>query len=131
MTRRITAESLQKQIDEIVRLQKLLDGEVKIFVQNKDIPLDERWDFFVKSECGEEKGWVEHVKSLEDNDIEYYDDFYFERHQTVTMNSIAERLYDWIRWPDKEFSEEKLKKIYDDFREEAIAKFIKSFEYDW
>lgn len=103
---------------------------VKQYVQDTSIDLDERWEIFEKSDLGEHQSWIAHFDSLHD-DICMYDGLvHVDRHQIVTVFDIVERYNDDLRSDDIEDWE---KFGFDPvaFKEEALAKFIKSWEYDW
>jgi hypothetical protein len=71
-------------------------------------------DMFPKSE------WIIHYKELESNNINYYDDFNYERHETVNLVNLVERVEDY----DLDIDIDKLK-------EEVLEHGYSNFNFDW
>ena len=98
-----------------------LTKKVKSFCQNKEYPLDDRWNLFINSNFGEHKSW--HAKFEGINSDRYYNDFYIEKYETVQVNYLLERGIE-VQILD---SDDKINA----FKENVLKQFIKSFETDW
>lgn len=92
-----------------------LTKKVKEYCQNKEFPLDKRWDLFIESDFGKHEGWCIDLNSIN------LDNFYAQkdRHQTF----IVDDLIFWLS--DHAYTN------IDEIKEELLQMFIKSFEYDW
>jgi hypothetical protein len=115
-------------IDNIRKSEAQLTGRVKTFVQNKDIPLEDRWEVFIEARCGHEEPFIQHFKSINDDILNAYEYImYFERREVLAMDDVWERMMDskeeiLERHPDTDF---------DAFREEVLDKFLWSYVMDW
>ena len=115
-------EKTKKAVAAFKEIRSALSDSVKAIVQNREIPLDDRWDLFIDSDFGEESGCIVDLESI---DLEnYYGDSWINRYQTLDFGIIIEHLTD-----DAEDAED-LKAIQN-AKEEILQKFIKSFIYDW
>lgn len=100
---------------------------------NKNVPLETRWDFFVKygDMIGNTDGGICHFdveKKLSDGEISWYDDFYKERYATIIMHEVIQRISDDIDdFSKKGWTQELLR----EFQEEILAKNLYSFILDW
>ena len=98
-----------------------LTQKVKSFCQNKEYPLNERWNLFIDSNFGEYKYWYAEFEGINSN--RYYDDFNIEKYETVQVKYLLERGIE--------------KQILDSndkinaFKEDVLKQFIKSFKFDW
>lgn len=113
-------------LNELNRLEKLTNevtDKVKAYVQDISIPLDNRWELFIKSDLGEEIRFVEDFGPL-GNVYEYYD-FFFDRNQTVDLASFIANIEEGV------YSIKITKEEINIIKEEILGKFIKSFIYDW
>jgi len=92
-----------------------LTQKVKSFCQNKEYPLDDRWNLFIESDLGEHQSWY-----LDLNSVDLYN-YYSnrERHQKIESKYL-------IFWLD-----EHAYTNVNEIKEEILQLFIKSFEYDW
>jgi hypothetical protein len=63
-------------------------------IENKDIPLDVRWDLWLgaPSEMKERQGWVVHFKNLPDDLIGIDGPIWAERRETIYCADIVDRL---------------------------------------
>lgn len=146
-------------------------SKLKVYVTDKNIPLDERWDVFIKSELGYEEDCIQSFKSLAP--VKYFarnpieDALYenYEKYMTIDVEYLYEELleeyfktpkqiYSNGAWYDTgEFNEYGfigrpflIDQIYNDpnpveytftqqdadnFREEVLGAFLKSFRFDW
>ena len=94
-----------------------LTEKLKIYVKDKNIPLEIRWELFVESELGKTDDWVLHLTSVDLDS--FYGDSYLNRGQIVN----ADMILDWVveEHPEKE----------DEVMEELLDQFIYSFIFDW
>jgi hypothetical protein len=106
---------MKEKIEKFLKLKKDLTSELKKWVKDKSIPLEERWDVFVDSELWENDCYIIHSDVL-DLDRCYSN---MDRHETINVEWILEY-----------FSDEPKEKL-DKFKEEILENFIYSFTYDW
>lgn len=134
-------------VEEMLYHQDHITEKLKVWVVDKDIPLEERWDTFIKSGLGEHHVFLVKFKSLGEDFISYDGKFHAERHQTVDVEDIEQILLDghghwegdwegrWDgdgHWKGEEFiHEEYPEEMIAEFKEEVLEKFLKSFEFDW
>jgi hypothetical protein len=118
-----------------------LTQKVKSFCQNKEYPLDARWNLFINSDFGEHKNYIQHFDTI---DLEYLRDFYkYELIESdylidIYFDYMSEDLYDNLditcNYGTDEyqlFIETHVNPKIDIFKEEILQLFIKSFTYDW
>ncbi len=110
---------MKEKIEQLGKLKVEITSELKEWVKDKSIPLDERWDTFFKSGLGRHISSIETFVNLTGNDI--CSVFQPSRHETIHLGDIAEYGISSIE------SEE----AYNEFREDVLNKFVKSFEWDW
>ena len=98
-----------------------LTKKVKEYCQNKEYPLDDRWNLFINSNFGKHKEYYAEFEGIDSD--RYFDDFYIEKYATVEVKYLLERGID--------------KQILDSddqintFKEDVLEQFIKSFIFDW
>jgi hypothetical protein len=118
-----------------------LTQKVKSFCQNKEYPLNVRWNLFIDSDFGEHEFYIPNFKTIS---IERLQDF--ERHYTIYSIDLIELYEDYISdklYEDNQYTFKYSSEEYDNFiknecdpltnlfKEEILQLFIKSFEYDW
>lgn len=120
-------------------------SSVSELLKNKTIPLQTRWDFFIKHGdiIGNTKSWVCHfevekklipanLKNRVDNnyigEISWYDDFYKERGNTIIMNNIVQSIYDSM---DRFMKQGWTPELVIEFQEEILSQNLYSFTNDW
>ncbi len=109
-----------------------LREDLKIWVVNKDIPLDERWELFIKSELGESEGWNLNLNSLPRDYVSYDGSISCERYQTMRMEEVIDVLEYQVGNLDSRYVHKDAKYVcIEDVKEEILEKFIKSFTFDW
>ena len=101
----------------------------KDYINNKDIPLNDRWEVFKEAPADWKNRYywlcqfkVENKLSRE---ISWSDDFYIDKHQTVDMVNIIERLEDD---PTRFFNKGWTKELIEEFKEDILQGNIGSFE---
>ena len=82
--------------------------------------MQDRWDLFKHSEFGEESAGVESFKSF---DIDFID---FAKYETVYLIDVLARIKDYLE--DEEEDEED---VIENFKEEVLEKWMKSFINYW
>ncbi len=110
---------MKEKIQQLKDLKQELTLELKEWVKDKTIPLDERWDLFFQSDLGDHRTWIEDFKNLDSDNIAKNRDV--NRHETIYLDTIEEWYIKSIEDSEK----------YDEFREDVLSKFIQSFEWDW
>ena len=98
-----------------------LTKKVKEYCQNKEYPLDDRWDLFINSNFGKHKEYYVEFEGINSN--RYYDDFYIEKYETVQVKYLLKRGI------EKQILDSDYK--INMFKEDVLTEFIKSFEYNW
>lgn len=130
-------------LENMQKLQAKLE-EIKpnfaIYIQNKAIPLDERWAVFVlaPSNLKDHEEYGPNFETLHPDFIMYDGPVHMERGQTMStldlIESIEESLKDLAdnSYCGREWAE-KLFKLVDinALKEEIMEKNLKSFNYDW
>jgi len=116
--------TLHDRVDVFIGGKEALVNEVQLFIANKDLPLDDRWALFDKAESLLPiDSWVITLNQVEGKGYEWYDDFGFERFETVRFTSVLDRVLD---------DTEKFKKIViRDLMEEILSTGMAGFKYDW
>ena len=108
---------MKEQIEELEKLKLKITANLKEWVKDKSVSLDERWNVFFKSGLGMHVGSIEDFVNLDPDD--YCDNV--SRCETIDLQDIRD-------WGIKSIE---LNEDYDAFREDVLNKFIKSFEWDW
>ncbi len=93
-----------------------LTQELKEWVKDKSISLDERWEVFIESDLGTHKCSYEDFAHF--NSDMYCDDT--RRGATIYLSDVE----------DTYFENNTLEEI-NEFKEDVLNSFIKSFEFDW
>ena len=107
-------------------MKSMKESFVKV-IQDKSLPLKDRWKLFndAPKEFREENDWVEDFDSI--GDVNWYDDFYYERYQVVYTVDIVDRIVDKQQYPQFKDNPEKLNEL----KEEILSKNLWSFKFDW
>ena len=113
--------------------------KIKEYCQNKNYPLDKRWELFIDSSFGFYERWHVDFDTVE---IEQMRDF--NRYEEVYANDLIDLYFDYIdaklhkelkeesdNMSDKFFIKNYVNPKVDIFKEEILEKFIRSFTYDW
>lgn len=115
-------DELKMEIKKFKNAEKDIKEYLSKYIKKKNIPVNERWAMFVEnSELFPTNTWVMYFKELEDNNIEYYDDFGFERHTTVDLCDMVVDMLD-DGWSDINF---------DALREDIMSRGYSKFVFDW
>ena len=129
-------------LNSLIMAKEAIDSNLKTFMAaltDTSIPLDDRWNAF-KILC--RKDILTDVESYGDgnvsllrfdrgkrSEVELYDDFYYERHQTVDYVDMAERIEEGFGYGDNErgITPESFAK----WKEAALKSKHRGFVYDW
>jgi hypothetical protein len=106
---------MKEQIEELEELKLKITANLREWVKDKSISLDERWNLFFKSDLGDHKTYHENFVNFKSD--EYCNNL--NRYKIIDLSNAINY---------KNFSDEIQ---YDDFRENVLNKFIKSFKWDW
>lgn len=106
---------MKTKLDEYLTHKALFKSELKAFCHDKSIPLDERWDAFIKSELGEISPYSSNCKII--GRMIVSDEIDIEKYSTHEYNDIIKELSDQARMIS--------------IQEYALEKFEKGFTYDW
>lgn len=122
---------MRSKIEDFLELKEKLITELKEYVIDKNISLQERWEVFIMSELGEDYPFIIRFDSPYFN--EFLDNSY--RHQTVELELMVENLVDRLITKEnvddiEDLSKESLQKIYD-LQELILKNFLHSFKVDW
>lgn len=110
-------------IDHFIIHKDLVREKLKIWVRDTSIPLQQRWETFIKSGLGTEDVFI---NRLDDNKVmSTYIDCLDERYTTEYVDSI-------LNWAvelrtDYDFTNEDI----DEFKQDVLNNFLKSFKHDW
>ena len=115
-------------IKEFKETQSELKDLVKHYVQNKDFPLDERWEVFAESDLGDHDSYYIRFESIDLMDI-------CDRNRYETIDVIYQvdnliETYEYYLDKDEYELDFNLEEI-NALKEEVLEKFVKSFECDW
>ena len=121
--------SLLERIRELSKAKIKLNNDIKEFCQDKNNPLDDRWDLFIEADVGQDERWIVYWDCIDEEDITYDGNLiHAERRQTVHVSDIVERIED----ADGDYDDFKTENLsVEAFKEEALKRWIKSYDYDW
>jgi len=120
---------MQNKVKEFLKLKEELTTELREWVVDKTVPLEERWNVFCQSKLGDHEGYYVDFhpyisEYLEDRD----------RHELINLESIVNRLIDWYADNEMENEVEDSKdpqQTLIDLQESILENFVYTFEYDW
>lgn len=124
-------QALRAAIDIIESYKQTIKKELKLAVVDKTISLEERWDLFIDSKLGSHSSYYHEPDGLNWGNISLYDDFYYERYQTIKVDEWLDRLHDKVNDDEDEEGDDKF--TFDEvaFKEYFLKNFIYSFDNDW
>jgi len=116
---------MKEYIERYLELKETLTTALKEYVKDKSIPVDERWEAFIKADVAPIDGTYHDPDGIDWNKYTLYDDFYCDRYATIKANSILELCKDMAS--DEEGFE------YDPvaIKEYFMDNFISGFINDW
>lgn len=100
---------------------------VKIVCQNKDYPLEDRWNLFLEAGLGNQKRFIIRPEGIDWTKVEHVDDFYLEKYQTCTTKDFIDTLEDHIDEENEKFKDVDVNVV----KEWFLKEFIISFVFDW
>ena len=107
---------MKEKIDQFIASKEAMKKELIKFCKDKSIPLQERWELFIKSDLGDISQWASDCKVI--RDIVDEDDLTYEKYSTHLYKDIID-----------EWAADDKRKI--EVQEYALKKFEKGFTYDW
>jgi coenzyme F420-reducing hydrogenase alpha subunit len=114
---------MKEKIEKFLQEKKTLIEELKKWVVNKSIPLEERWELFIKSELGDHETSYWDFNTF-DNE-KFHDGEYRQKYQTLIPEDV-------INWATSKFNKiNATEEQINNFKEEVLKNFIKSWEFDW
>ena len=118
---------LLQRIFEFKETELELKNLVKDYVQNKDFPLDERWEVFENSDLGDHEIYYVDFKSI--NLVDIYE---LNRYEIVNVIDKVQNIIEDYEYclENKEEYRFTLEQI-NDLKEEVLEEFVKSFKFDW
>jgi hypothetical protein len=120
--RKQMSQSLKYLISKHNREKETLKKLVKEYVQDRQHPLQKRWEIFVLSNMGNYESCIQDFEKM---DSDYWCSLEINRNQVVDMIDEIEQYEEWEGNP--KLTREDL----DEVREAVLQKFIKEFRYDW
>lgn len=106
---------LQKRLELFNKAKENIKSDLKKFVVDKSYPLNERWNLFIESDLGDNDVFMSSFESFDINSYYYRN---FNRYELISVKKMLETL--------KLEEEEE-----NNFKEEILQMFIKSFIFDW
>lgn len=121
---------MKNKIEQFNEAKLQLTDELRKWVLDESIPLDERFNIFINSDLGNEMGWFQcftpYLKQYLEN---------CQRYQTISMQNVYESFVDNLCYlenvEDESLLSEGAKERLSEFMRNTLINFIKSFEYDW
>ncbi len=111
---------MKEKIENYLTNKEKLKTDLKEWVKDKSIPLDERFEVFIKSNLGDHRRFSESFNCKLGN---VYLDYLEQRYETQKVDEII----DFYNEYKEKFTETDLIT----FKENVLEKFVKSFEFDW
>ena len=119
------ALSILQKKQQLENIKQSLTADVKEYVQNTSIPLEDRWEVFKKCGVGKEESYIQHIIF---NGEDICDTEPFSKYETIFLVNVVENKEDDLQYyKDVDFTRESIEA----FKEEVLNQFIWSFEYDW
>lgn len=111
---------MKEKIDNFFKIRQELIKELKDWVKDKSIPLEERWDVFIKSKLYDKSVWS-HDWGYRDLIDDYKEETFAERYEIIAAKDIVDLFLEDGKYLD----------IIDDFKEAVLKSFIGEFRFDW
>lgn len=116
---------MKHEIQSFLETKQNLINRFKAWVTDKSVPLEERWELFIKSDLGDISTYYENPPGIDWNKHTLYDDFYYDKYATCKAKDILER----VQEEEEKFSWDENKEV--EFKEFFLNKFLKGFINDW
>ena len=123
----MTIDNIDELYTEIKRL-KTLESEVKEYIfktiKNKTLSLEDRWTLFIENKrLFPIRSFLVYYQEIETNGINYYDDFGYERYQTVYVDELIDII--------EEGNDSKFSLGLNKLKEEIMEAGYSGFVFDW
>lgn len=130
-------------LENMQRLQAKLESikpNFAVYIQNKDIPLEERWAVFAlaPAELKTHEDYGPTFRSIHSDFIMYDGPVHMDRGQTMTTLDLIENIESSLKdieedmYCGRKWAQDMLEAVdLNALKEEIMAKNIKSFNYDW
>lgn len=120
----------QNRINRITLDIEELEKDIKIFVTNIDIPLEDRWDLFCKfaKDCNR-ANQSNPFEFQNKNFQKYLDNREFNRYEDVDIDWELDNYYEWF-CDEEGVLDENLQLDIIEVKEECLNKFIYSYNYN-
>ena len=102
-----------------------IEEEIIPYIQDKSLPLNERWDCFINNDLGGHDCYIQRFNGSKIG-IDFIEDGWKEKYMTLYVSDILEHDEKGNNITEKYTQEE-----IDEFRENVLQKYIKSFELNW
>ena len=116
---------MKDKIENILKDIEALKLQFKEWCKDKTVPLDERWEVFIKSDLGDIDDFYRNPPGINWNKKTLFDDFYTDKRSTLSANDMLNIIIDE---PEK-FDWDEEKEI--EFKESFLQDFCKGFINDW
>jgi hypothetical protein len=136
-----TIQEMQSKLDQYQQLLKEIKKDYQSVIIDKNIPLDERWEFFknAPAELKQHSPYGFHLSAFPSS-WNWYSDYDCERHQTVDLFDLVSELEEDVeRLADGDdamffYTEKVLKNnpnAVSEIKEEMMRLNVSSFTFDW
>jgi hypothetical protein len=107
-----------------------LKPEFKRYIADQSIPLDTRWDFWLKApvEMKETSPWIVHFACLPEDFLSYDGPFHMDKYQTLECSDMVENIVEMKENPD-EYDEAAVDIAA--LKEEILSANLHAFTWDW
>lgn len=110
-------------------------SEALVALKDKSINIDERWNAYsamvnngvLNNEQSWGDGFLDVLKRTDGRELTMYDDFYVERHQTMSFVDMYDAIMEYSIMHDAELTSESI----ENWRETVLASGLASFVHDW
>lgn len=111
-------------IEQYLSIKETLTTALKEYVKDKSIPIDERWEAFIKADVAPIANTYHNPDGIDWNKYTLYDDFYCDKYATMTAQSLFELCEDKADDEDFEYDPEAVKEYF-------MENFISGFINNW
>ena len=115
---------MKDKIEQFLAYKASIEAEFKQFCEDTNIPLDERWDLFVKSDLGTINRYIASCAAVR-NILERVG--FTDKYSTITYSRV-------IGWIDDDYddNDQPIKRgEINEIKEYALQTFEKGFTFDW
>lgn len=110
-------------------------SEALVALKDKSINIDERWNAYsamvdngvLNNTQSWGDGFLDVLKRTDGRELTMYNDFYVERHQTMSFVDMYEAIMEYSVMHDAELTGESI----ENWRETVLASGLASFVHDW